>query len=89
MRDHFGLTEKTVVARVRYAAGLLDGLAAVDGDLDWTRLDASGVNAYVRVNPGWLWPGPGPARRYRPGPVLAPDTARSAPRGAATMPLSR
>lgn len=47
MRDHCGLTEKTVVARVRYAAGLLDGLAAADGELDWTRLDASVVNAYV------------------------------------------
>jgi site-specific recombinase XerD len=47
MRDHCGLTEKTVVARVRYAAGLLDGLAAADGDLHWIRLDASGVNAYV------------------------------------------
>ena len=35
MRDHCGLTEKTVAARVRYAAGLLDGLAAVNrpGDL--------------------------------------------------------
>jgi site-specific recombinase XerD len=47
MREHCGLNEKTVAARVRYAAGLLDGLAAADGALDWTRLDASGVNAYV------------------------------------------
>jgi hypothetical protein len=47
MSDHCGLTEKTVVARVRYAAGLLDGLAAADGGLDWTRLDTSVVNAYV------------------------------------------
>jgi site-specific recombinase XerD len=47
MREQCGLTEKTVVARVRYAAGLLDGLAAADGELDWTRLDASGINAYV------------------------------------------
>lgn len=47
MRDQCGLTEKTVAARVRYAAGLLDALGATDGDLDWTRLDVSRVNAYI------------------------------------------
>jgi site-specific recombinase XerD len=47
MRDQRGLTEKTVSARVRYAAGLLDVLAAADGGLEWRRLDVSIVNAYV------------------------------------------
>jgi integrase len=50
MREQCGLTEKTVAARVRYAAGLLEGLAGPPdggGDLDWARLDAAGVNAYV------------------------------------------
>jgi integrase len=47
MRDQRGLTEKTVSARVRYAAGLLDALAAADGGLEWRRLDVSIVNAYV------------------------------------------
>jgi integrase len=47
MRDQCGLTEKTVAARVRYAAGLLDVLVGAGGDLDWARLDAPGVNAYV------------------------------------------
>ena len=47
MRGECGLTEKTVAARVRYAAGLLDALAATDGELDWTRLGASQINVYV------------------------------------------
>jgi hypothetical protein len=47
MRDECGLTERTVAARVSYAAGLLDALAETDGGLDWTRLGASQVNAYV------------------------------------------
>jgi integrase len=48
MRDQRGLTEKTIAARVRYAAGLLDALSAdSDGALDWARLDVSIVNAYL------------------------------------------
>lgn len=47
MRDQRGLTEKTVAARVRYAAGLLDALASAEGRLEWHRLDVSMVNSYV------------------------------------------
>ena len=47
MRDECGLTERTVAARVSYAAGLLDALAETDGKLHWTRLEASQVNVYV------------------------------------------
>jgi len=47
MRDQRGLTEKTVTARVRYAVGILDTLAAADGGLEWRRLDVSILNAYV------------------------------------------
>lgn len=47
MRDQRGLTEKTVAARVRYAAGLLDGLTGPDGALELSRLDVSIVNSYV------------------------------------------
>jgi site-specific recombinase XerD len=48
MRVQRGLTEKTVAARVRYAAGLLGALSTeADGALDWRRLEVSIVNAYV------------------------------------------
>lgn len=47
MREHRGLTEKTIAARCHYAAGLLDVLMAADGSVQWWRLDASIVNAYV------------------------------------------
>jgi site-specific recombinase XerD len=50
MRYQRGLTEKTVAARVRYAAGLLDALttdADADAALEWRRLEVSLVNAYV------------------------------------------
>lgn len=47
MREQRGLAEKTIAARCRYAAGLLDVLMAADGSLQWWRLDASIVNAYV------------------------------------------
>lgn len=47
MRDQRGLTEKTIAARCRYAAGLLDVITATDGRLDWDRLDAPVVNRYV------------------------------------------
>jgi integrase len=47
MRDQRGLTEKTIAARCHYAAGLLDVLTAADGSVQWWRLDASIVNAYV------------------------------------------
>jgi integrase len=47
MRDQRGLTEKTVAARVRYAAGLLDALTGPDGALELLRLDVSIVNSYV------------------------------------------
>jgi site-specific recombinase XerC len=42
-----GLAEKTIAARRRYAAGLVDVLTAADGSVQWWRLDASMVNAYV------------------------------------------
>jgi site-specific recombinase XerD len=47
MREQRGLTEKTIAARCRYAAGLLDVLMAADGSVQWWRLDASIVNAYI------------------------------------------
>ncbi|MDP9092238.1 MAG: tyrosine-type recombinase/integrase [Actinomycetota bacterium] len=47
MRDECGLTERTVSARVSYAAGLLDALADTDGELNWTRLEASQVNVHI------------------------------------------
>jgi hypothetical protein len=47
MREQRGLTEKTIAARCHYAAGLLDVLMAADGSVQWWRLDASIVNAYV------------------------------------------
>jgi site-specific recombinase XerC len=47
MRVQRGLAEKTIAARCHYAAGLLDVLMAADGSVQWRRLDASIVNAYV------------------------------------------
>lgn len=47
MRDQCGLTEKTIAARRYYAAGLLDEVTAVDGAVQWDRLEASIVNTYV------------------------------------------
>ena len=47
MGEECGLSEKTVAARVSYAAGLLDALTQTAGALDWTRLDASQINAFV------------------------------------------
>ena len=46
MRDQRGLTGKTIAARCHRAAGLLDVLAA-GGTVEWDRLDAPVVNAYV------------------------------------------
>lgn len=47
MRDERGLSEKTIAARRRYGAGLLEVITAADGSLDWGRLDAPVVNSYV------------------------------------------
>lgn len=47
MHDQRGLIEKTIAARCRYAAGLVDLLIATDGSVHWPRLDAALVNAYV------------------------------------------
>ena len=47
MREQRGLIEKTIAARCHYAASLLDMLMAADGSVQWWRLDASIVNAYV------------------------------------------
>ena len=48
MRDQRGLTEKTISARVRYAAGLLDALSTdADEALEWRRLEVSLVNSFV------------------------------------------
>ena len=47
MRDERGLTEKTIGARCRYAAGLLDVVTPADGPVGWDRVDVSVVNAYV------------------------------------------
>jgi integrase len=45
--DQRGLTEKSIAAYGYYAAGLLDRCVAADGTVQWDRLDASIVNAYV------------------------------------------
>ncbi len=47
MRDQRGLTEKTIVARCHYAAGLLGVISTADTGVEWGRLDAPVVNAYV------------------------------------------
>lgn len=47
MRDQRGLTEKTITARRHFAAGLLDRITAIDGSVEWDRLDAPLVNGYV------------------------------------------
>ncbi|MGH3628160.1 MAG: tyrosine-type recombinase/integrase [Sciscionella sp.] len=47
MRDQRGLTEKTILARCHYAAGLLGAVTAADGSVQWGRLDAPALNAYV------------------------------------------
>jgi integrase len=47
MRVQRGLTEKSIAAYCYYAAGVLDMVAAADGSVQWDRLDASIVNAYV------------------------------------------
>ena len=47
MREQRGLTEKTIAARCHYAAGLVEVLTAADGSVQWWRLDASTINAYV------------------------------------------
>ena len=47
MREQRGLTGKTIAARCHYAVGLLEVLAAADGSVQWRRLDASTINAYV------------------------------------------
>jgi site-specific recombinase XerD len=47
MRDQRGLTEKSIAAYGHYAAGLLDRCMAADGTVQWERLDASTVNAYI------------------------------------------
>lgn len=47
MRDQRGLTEKSIADRCHYAAGLLDVITVEDGSVEWDRLDAPVVNAYV------------------------------------------
>ncbi|MDN5654557.1 MAG: tyrosine-type recombinase/integrase [Kocuria sp.] len=47
MRDQRGVTEKTIAARCYYAAGLLGVIMTADGTVEWDRLDAPVVNAYV------------------------------------------
>ncbi|HRC12032.1 MAG TPA: tyrosine-type recombinase/integrase [Dermatophilaceae bacterium] len=47
MRAQRGLTEKSIAAYCYYAGGLLDTVRAADGSVQWDRLNASVVNAYV------------------------------------------
>jgi len=47
MRVQRGLTEKSVARYCYYAVGLLDVVKAADGPVQWDRLNASMVNAYV------------------------------------------
>lgn len=47
MREQRGLTEKTIAARRFYAAGLLELITTTDRGVEWGRLDALVINAYV------------------------------------------
>lgn len=47
LHDRRGLAERTITARRRFASGLLDVITAGDGGVQWGRLDAPLVNAYV------------------------------------------
>lgn len=47
MQIQRGLTEKSIAAYCYYAAGLLDAVTAADGSVQWDRLNASVLNAYV------------------------------------------
>lgn len=47
MRDDRGLLEKTIEARCHYGAGLVDAVTTAGGGVEWFRLDAAVVNAYV------------------------------------------
>ena len=47
MRDDRGLLEKTIDARCYYGAGLVDVVTTPGGTVEWFRLDAPVVNAYV------------------------------------------
>lgn len=47
MGEQRGLTEKTIAARCHYAVGLVEVLTAADGAVQWQRLDAALINAYV------------------------------------------
>ena len=47
MRDDRGLLEKTIDARCYYGAALVDAVTTADGAVEWFRLDAPVVNAYV------------------------------------------
>lgn len=47
MRGQRGLTEKSIARHSYYAAGLLDTVTAPDGSVQWERLNAPVVSAYV------------------------------------------
>lgn len=47
MCEERGLAEKTIDARCRYGTGLLDAVTGEDGVIEWSRLNASVINAYV------------------------------------------
>lgn len=47
MQVQRGLTVKSIAAYRYYASGLLDAVTAADGSVQWDRLNASVVNAYV------------------------------------------
>ncbi|WP_199183302.1 tyrosine-type recombinase/integrase [Cryobacterium sp. Y82] len=47
MRDDRGLLEKTIDARCYYGAGLVDVVTTPEGTVEWFRLGAPVVNAYV------------------------------------------
>ena len=47
MRDGCGLLDKTIEARCYYGAGLVDAVTTTAGTVEWKRLDAAVVNAYV------------------------------------------
>lgn len=47
MRDDRGLLENTIDARCYYGAGLLGAVATADSVVEWVRLEAPVVNAYI------------------------------------------
>lgn len=48
MRTMRGLDEKTIRSNLYYAQGLIESIADVDGEVQWPRLEAPVINAYIQ-----------------------------------------